>query len=172
MSGTDPYVLIQGPAWGDARFYGEWLLGAGKAQAYWREAYTDLDFKKKIDRICLVYIPDFEIAASIMVMKLREYGTTFLIELHGEDGDDFAMMAEMGFFTEKNALYQMTLPYSLTLEKVKASVSALAATEDAEFILHPEYLVTPISLSEATTLQNRLRAVNDFQSNTNCLGRA
>jgi hypothetical protein len=45
MSGTDPYVLIQGPAWGDARFYGEWLLGAGKAQAYWREAYTDLDFK-------------------------------------------------------------------------------------------------------------------------------
>jgi hypothetical protein len=76
MSGTDPYVLIQGPAWGDARFYGEWLLGAGKAQAYWREAYTDLDFKKKIDRICLIYIPDFGIAASIMVMKLREYRTT------------------------------------------------------------------------------------------------
>jgi hypothetical protein len=70
MAGADPYVLIQGPDWGDARFYGEWLLGAGKAQAYWREAYTDLDFKKKIDRICLVYIPDFGIAASIMVMKL------------------------------------------------------------------------------------------------------
>ena len=105
MPGTDPYVLIQGPAWGDARFYGEWLLGAGKAQAYWREAYTDLDFKKKIDRICLVYIPDFGIAASIMVMKLREYRTTFLIEIHSEDGDDFAMMAEMGFFTQSKALY-------------------------------------------------------------------
>ena len=172
MSGTDPYVLIQGPAWGDARFYGEWLLGAGKAQAYWREAYTDLDFKKKIDRICLVYIPDFGIAASIMIMKLREYRTTFLIEIHSEDGDDFAMMAEMGFFTQSKALYQMALPSSLTLEKVKASISKFAATEDSEFILHPEYLVTPMSLSDATTLQNRLRAIDDFQSNPNCPGRA
>jgi hypothetical protein len=157
---------------GDARFYGEWLLGAGEAQAYWREAYTDLDFKKKIDRICLAYIPDFGIAASILLMKLREYRTTFLIELHSEDGDDFAMMAEMGFFTQKNALYQMTLPSSLTLRKVKTSISKFASTEDAEFILHPEYLVTSMSLSEATTLQNRLRAIDDFQSNPNCPGRA
>ena len=91
---------------------------------------------------------------------------------YGEDGHDFAMMAEMGFFTQKNALYQMTLPPSLTLEKVKASISKFAATEDAEFILHAEYLVTPMTLSEATTLQNRLRAVSDFRDDTNCLGRA
>jgi hypothetical protein len=104
--------------------------------------------------------------------SVREYRTTFLIELYSEDGDDFAMMAEMGFFTPKNALYQMTLPSSLTLRKVKASISKFAATEDAEFILHPEYLVTPMSLSEATTLQNRLRAIDDFQSNPNCPGRA
>jgi hypothetical protein len=172
MAGTDPHVLIQGPSWGDARFYGEWLMAAGKAHAYWREAYTDQDFKKRIDHICSAYIPDFGIGATILLMKLREHLTTFLIELHGEDGNDFAMMADMGFFTQKNAFYQMTLPPSLTLERVKASISKFAATEDAEFILHPEYLVSPMSFSEAKKLQNQLRAISNFQSDTNCLGRA
>ena len=82
------------------------------------------------------------------------------------------MMAEMRFFTQKNALYQMTLPSSLTLEKVKASISNFAATEDVEFILHPEYLVISMSLSEAMAVQYRLRAISNFQSNTNCPGRA
>ena len=36
MEGSDPYVLVQGPAWGDAQFYGEWLLAAAKAEAYWK----------------------------------------------------------------------------------------------------------------------------------------
>ena len=31
MERTDPCVLVQGPAWGDAQFYGDWLLAAGKA---------------------------------------------------------------------------------------------------------------------------------------------
>jgi hypothetical protein len=172
MAGTDPHVLIQGPSWGDARFYGEWLMAAGKAHAYWREAYTDQDFKKRIDHICSAYIPDFGIAATIFLMKLRDYRTIFLIELNGEDGGDFAMMAEMGFFTQKNTVYQMTLPHSLTPKKVKTSISKFAATEDAEFILHPEYLVTPMTLAEATTLQNRLRAVSDFRNDTDCQGRA
>jgi hypothetical protein len=33
MERTDPYILVQGPAWGDAQFYGEWLLAAAKAEA-------------------------------------------------------------------------------------------------------------------------------------------
>ena len=172
MAGTNPYVLIQGPAWGDARFYGEWLLAAGKAQAYWREAYTDQDFKKKIDRICLAYIPDFGIAAARMIMRLLDHWTTFLIELNSEDGDDFVMMAEMGFFAHRNPSYQMTLPYLLTSEKVKAAIFRYAKAEDDEFMLHPEYLVTPMPLSEATTLQHRLRAINDFNHCSNCSGRA
>ena len=172
MERTDPYILVQGPAWGDAQFYGEWLLAAAKAEAFWKEAYADEDFKQQIDRVCTAYIPDFGIAATVMIMQLKEYRTTFLIELNSEDGDDFAMMAEMGFFAQRNALYQMTLPSSLTLEKVKAAIFKFAKTEDDEFMLHPEYLVTPIPLSEATTLQHRLRAINDFDHYSDCFGRA
>jgi hypothetical protein len=167
-----PYVLVQGPAWGDAQFYGQWLLAAGKAEAFWKEAYADQDFKQQIDRVCDAYNPDFGIAATVMIMQLREYRTTLLLELNSEDGDDFAMMAEMGFFAHGNALYQMTLPSSLTLEKVKAAIFKFAKTEDDEFTLHPEYLVTAMPLSEATTLQNRLRAITDFHDNINCSGRA
>jgi hypothetical protein len=65
-------------------------------------------------------------------------------------------MAEMGFFAHRNPSYQMTLPYLLTSEKVKAAIFRYAKTEDEEFMLHPEYLVTPMPFSEATTLQHRL----------------
>jgi hypothetical protein len=172
MERTDPYVLVQGPAWGDAQFYGEWLLAAAKAEAYWKEAYADEDFKQQIDRVCVVYIPDFGIAATRMIMQLMAYRTTFLIELNSEDGDDFAMMVEMGFFARSNPSYQMTLPGLLTSERVKAAIFKFAKTEDDEFALHPEYLVTAMPLSEATALQNRLRAIHDFHDSISCSGRA
>lgn len=172
MKRTDPYILVQGPAWGDAQFYGRWLQAAANAEAFWKEAYADEHFKQQIDRVCTAYIPDFGIAATVMIMQLKGCRTTFLIELNSEDGDDFAMMAEMGFFAQRNALYQMTLPSSLTLEKVKAAIFKYAKTEDDEFMLHPEHLVTAMPLSEATTLQHRLRAINDFDHYSNCSGRA
>jgi hypothetical protein len=172
MKRTDPYILVQGPAWGDAQFYGQWLQAAANAEAFWKDAYADEDFKRQVDHVCDAYIPDFGIAATAMIMQLKEYRTTCLIELNSEDGNDIAMMTEMGFFAHRNPSYQMTLPRFLTLEKVKAAIFKYAKTEDDEFMLHPEYLVTAMPLSEATTLQNRLRAINDFHDNANCSGRA
>jgi hypothetical protein len=172
MKRTDPYILVQGPAWGDARFYGQWLQAAANAEVFWKEACADEDFKRQVDHVRDVYIPDFGIAAAVMIMHLKEYRTTFLIELNSEDGNDFAMMTEMGFFVHRNPSYQMTLPRFLTLEKVKAAIFRYAETEDDEYMLHPEYLVTSMPLSEATTLQHRLRAIGDFDHYSNCSGRA
>ena len=70
MKRTDPYILVQGPAWGDARFYGQWLQAAANAEAFWKEAYADEDFKQQIDRVCTSCIPDFGIAATIVIMQL------------------------------------------------------------------------------------------------------
>jgi hypothetical protein len=94
-----------------------------------------------------------------------------LIELNSEDGNDLAMMAEMGFFALRKSSYQMTVPRLLTLEKVKAAICKYAKTEDDEFTLHPEYLVTPMPFSEATILQHRLQTINDFDHYSNCSGR-
>jgi hypothetical protein len=172
MERTDPYIVVQGPVWGEARFYGQWLQAAANAEAFWKEAYADEDFKRHVDRVCTSYLPDFGIAATVVIMQLRECRTTLLIELDSEEGDHFAMMAEMGFFAHRNPSYQMTLPRLLTLEKVKAAISKYAKTEDDEFMLHPEHLVNPIPFSEATILQHRLRAINDFDHYSNCSGHA
>ena len=93
----NPCVLIEGPSWGDAEFYGKWLLTAARAQTYLKEACKDSDFEKQVERVFVVYIPDFGIAASAMLMQLEEYRTTFVLDLHSEDGDDFAVMVTMGF---------------------------------------------------------------------------
>jgi hypothetical protein len=172
MERTDPYIVVQGPVWGEARFYGQWLQAAANAEAFWKEAYADEDFKRHVDRVCTSYLPDFGIAATVVIMQLRECRTTLLIELDSIEGDDFTMMAEMGFFAHSNPFYQMTLPRLLTLEKVKAAIFKYAKTEDNEFMLHPEYLVTAMPLSEATMLQYRLRAINDFDQHSNCSGQA
>jgi hypothetical protein len=59
MERSEPYVLVQGPAWGDARFYGQWLQAAANAEAFWKEAYADRDFKLQVNYVCDAYIPDF-----------------------------------------------------------------------------------------------------------------
>jgi hypothetical protein len=40
-----PYILIEGPRWGDAQFCAEWLLSAAKANEFWRKALNDPNFR-------------------------------------------------------------------------------------------------------------------------------
>jgi hypothetical protein len=162
---TDPCVLVQGAKCGDAQFYGEWLLAAGKAEAFWKEAYADQDFQKEIDRVCVYHMPDFGTAATALTMRLRK-NRTIVLEMNGALGDDFAIMAAMGFFLQKDSIYQMSLPSSPTSEEVRAAILKYAKTEDSEFIPHPEYMVTTLPFSEATVLQNRLRRI-DWLHNAN-----
>jgi hypothetical protein len=110
MERTDPYLLVQGPAWGDVQFYGQWLLTAGEAEAFWKQAYADKQFEKQIESVCVCYIPDFGITATSVMKRLMEHRAMFLLDLNSEDGEDFTMMAEMGFFAQRNQVYQMTLP--------------------------------------------------------------
>jgi hypothetical protein len=92
------YVIVEGPSWGDARFYGGWLLKASKAEALWRQARNSPNFKDTVEWLTAAFFPDFGIAATIMLTYLRQNFFSFTIPLHGEEGTEFAMMAEMGFF--------------------------------------------------------------------------
>jgi hypothetical protein len=158
MGNTDLCVLVEGPAWGDAKFYGEWLLAAAKAESLWKEALGDQDFGKKAETVSFRSIPNFGIAATMMLMRLKSHWTRFVIDIDSEEGEDLAMMFGMGFFVRTHQSYQMTLPSCLTAEKVRAAVVKYAETEDVEHVLHPEYLVTAMPFAEATA--RRLRAVD------------
>ncbi len=61
----------------------------------------------------------------------------------------------MGFFAQNGPFYRMTFPGALT------KVFNFAKTEDDEYVLHPERLISTLPFSEATALQNRLRAIDD-----------
>jgi hypothetical protein len=65
MEGSDRYVLVQGPAWGDAHFYGDWLLAAATTEVYRKESCTDENFKRLMDRVCVAHVPDFGVAATV-----------------------------------------------------------------------------------------------------------
>ena len=171
IQSSNPCVLIEGPSWGNAEFYGKWLLAAAQAETFWKEARKDSDFKKQVERVSVAYIPDFGIAASIMLMQLEEYRTTFVLDLDSEDGNDFAMMVTMGFFAPYNDRYRMTIPFELSVTKVKAAVLKYTETEDEEYVLHPEYFVNTMSVPEARAWQNRLRALDQFCEDSNVRGR-
>jgi hypothetical protein len=172
IDGNNPCVLIRGPTWGDAEFYGKWLIAAAQAEAFWKQACKDLDFEKQVQRVCLAYIPDFGISASEIIMRLEECKTTLVLDLYSEGGDDFVMMVTMGFFVPANQSYRMAIPLDLTAAKVRKAVLKYAQTEDEEYMLHPEYLVTTMSFSEARAWQNRLQAVDQFCNSSNVLGHA
>jgi hypothetical protein len=171
--GNDPCVLIKGPNWGDAEFYGKWLLAAAQAETFWKEACKDPGFEKQVKRVIYDFcIPDFGISASLMVMRLEEYMTTFVLDLESEESGAFVMMFTMGFFATSNPGYRMAIPSDLTVAKVKGAALKYAETEDEEYVLHPEYLVNTMSFPDARAWQNRLRAVDRFCDSSNVLGRA
>jgi hypothetical protein len=158
-----PCALIEGPSWGDAEFYGRWLLAAARAEAFWNKSYKDSEFKKQVDRVWLAYIPHFGISATLIIAELKQYKTTLTIDLNTEQGESFAMMVAMGFFTFSAPRYQMTIPFHLTEMKVKQAILDFVGTEDAECMFHPEHLVSAISFAEARAWQDRMRAIDGFR---------
>jgi hypothetical protein len=158
METDGSWVLVEGPAWGDAQFYGEWLLAAAKAQVLWRTALEDQEFATQVERARIVYEPDFGITATIMLMNLRAHWTSFVLDLQSEDGEDFAMMFSMGFFVQCDGTCRMAIPALLTLDALKGAILTFARTEDSEYFLHPEHLVTCMSAAAAKVLQEQINA--------------
>ena len=66
----------------------------------------------------------------------------------------------------------MVLPIELTAAKVREAVLKYAKTEDEDFMLHPERIVTAtMSFSEVRAWQDRLRAIDEFHGNFRPSGR-
>lgn len=154
--------LVRGPSWGDAEFYGTWLLAASRAEKFWREAREDPEFLKKVVSVTLGYYPNFSIAASLMIMQLKKFRNSLIVRVDDAYSEHFAMMAAMGFFRTVDHHHQMSLPKCLRPIDIRRAVLQYAETEDEEFMLHPEYLVAAMPLAEARTHQIRLCALDEF----------
>src|SRR5262249_23143367 len=151
------FVLVEGPRWGDAEFYGNWLLAAAKANELLQQARRqDPEFHKAIDTLELLRCLDFGIMGTVFVSQFTDKDfDTFVLDHGSEDLIDFALMADMGFFTLTGDHYQMTLPQKLDLDTVKQAHLKLARTEDEEWI-HPEWFLTDLPYSQVKRYQRLL----------------
>ncbi len=155
-------ILIEGPGWNDSEFYGKWLLAAAYAQRLWTEAIeSDREFRAQIERLELVGRVQFGTDAFKLIGKLAEEVRTLIVHADSDLGDSVAMMALMGFFVLTGERYQMALPTHLTSASVRAAGVKLAETEDAEYEIHPEYLVRTMPLAAAKSWQRRLQKMDE-----------
>src|SRR5712692_335226 len=118
----EPCVLIEGPRWGDAEFFGRWLLAADKANKLWNEAAKDPTFDKQVERLQVVYKLDLCMAALALLLELHEHFVAFPLRLDSEEGELFAILAEMGFFALTGERYQMVIPRRLNIARVKRAL--------------------------------------------------
>jgi hypothetical protein len=154
-------ILVEGPAWGDARFYGNWLLSAATANELMLSLKeNDSEFRCATDAIETIFCLDYGIAATVFLRRLADTAyETFILDPTLEELIDFVLMAEMGFFSLTGERYQMTSPSNVDVSKVKQAHIKLAETEDEEWI-HPERLVVDMPYSRATMFQQRLGKMN------------
>jgi hypothetical protein len=72
------WVLVEGPAPGDAQFLGRWLLAAARADELLRELFEqDPEFKRSVARIELLYAFAFPPAATKFIQLLMKDLTSF-----------------------------------------------------------------------------------------------
>jgi hypothetical protein len=161
---SEPRILVEGPTWGDAEFYGQWLLSAAKANRLLQQAKRDdPEFRRAIDTLEMCQCLDFGITGTVFVSKLadKEFDT-FVIDPSSADIIEFVLMVEMGFFVLTGDRYQMALPPDLDMDGVKQAHLKLAETEDKDWI-HPEQLIVDMPYSKAEQYQRLLRNMNQDQ---------
>ena len=162
---SEPCILVEGPEWGDAEFYGKWLLKAANAEALWKEALNDPSFWRQVNRLWVAFIPNFGMFATDILSRLRTNFVSFALGLDtstdGELVEEFVMMAKMGFLILTGRRYQIAIPEQMNMDTVKRAALMFAKTEDEESYLHPEYLVATMPYAEAKAWQERLRKMDD-----------
>lgn len=65
-------------------------------------------------------------------------------------------MATIGFYRLTGDRYQMTIPEGISGSRIEAALLTVAATEDKDYYLHPEYLATCLSKRDAEMWQTKL----------------
>ena len=152
-------VLVEGPAWGDADFCGRWLRAAAKADTLLSKArMRDPDFGMIISDLEFSRLFNYGIMSIVFLGAFTDkHFYTFTINTDDEDLIEFAVMAEMGFFTLTGDRYQVTIPEKLNLKIVVTAHLKLATTDDLED------LVVAMPSSKAAWLQRSLSAIDQAQ---------
>jgi hypothetical protein len=109
-----------------------------EGQALWKNALKFPDFEKRMDLMTVLYLPDFELSASLFLFQLENNLVSFTIRLFGNDSNSaaevnqFAFMTQMGFFLLTDQRYQMVVPTRMNMSIIKSAALKFAKTEDED----------------------------------------
>lgn len=161
-----PHIVIEMPDKLDCRSIGTWLLKAAEAQSFLSESLRDPAFMDSASALCWWCEPGLDCAALEALAALpksdppfHSYKADYVLAVDLEFGEsgmfgtEFAIMVQLGFFLPVGRYYRLTLPESVTLEKVQQAALIVAATakldgdglEDAQ----PERLLQTMPQAEA-----------------------
>jgi hypothetical protein len=152
-------ALAEAPLWGDAKFFGRWLIAAAEAQQALEAALAaDPGLQQR-------FVCDPEIYLGIDAMLYIHYlvGSycSFVIDINGPDADGFFLLAEMGFFAHSGTRYQMTIPESITPKDAAVAIERLMSTEDENGVRRHEDIIKCMPKCEAEQWQRRLDSLSD-----------
>ncbi|MEH2563500.1 hypothetical protein [Bradyrhizobium sp. AZCC 2289] len=151
----DDHVLIEMTSEPDYRFIGSWLMKVAETQTFWSEALRDPYFKSRVFVMCVWAMPHLECAALEILGALKQQDHVIAVDLNGIENQspifstEFAMMVHLGFFVPAGVSYQMTVPESVTLEKVRLAALKVVSTEKDDEGVQPERLLNTLPLAEA-----------------------
>ena len=111
-------------------------------------------------------------ARAEFLMRLGDNQISFVIDFdEGYSVEEFVVMAKMGFFEYRGTGYHFDIPADLDSSRVKAAALRFAQTEDEDYNLHPEYVVSWMRLPDALQCQWRHHALYDFERHTPVRGK-
>jgi hypothetical protein len=156
------FILAEGPRRSDAGFARQWLLSAieadGLLQPYLSE---NPGFHVSIVRLECPYKIEFGPSAMAFIgMWQSENGSFSLDILDPEWSEIFCIMARLGFFKQTGRRYQMTIPNTVEIDRIKEELLRLTATQDSDYRLHPEELLTTMSQQQAIDWKRKLKRMN------------
>ncbi|MGY3239954.1 hypothetical protein ACVMAJ_006844 [Bradyrhizobium sp. USDA 4448] len=151
------WVVIEGPGPGDAEFLGRWLLAATVADRTLEEQFIKKPtLREQIATLEIIRFVSFSPAATRATRLLMTNLCCFSLDARDEWGELFVIMAQIGFYRLTGDRYQMTIPQDISGSRIESGLLALAATEDKQYNLHPEYLVTCLSKRDAEIWEIKL----------------
>jgi hypothetical protein len=158
------WSLVEGPGPGDAEFAAQWLQSALEADRVLQKEFSEHPgFRPTIERLEFVGFVEFAPSAMAFIAMWLEDVSTFKLDLRSELAEIFVTMADVGFFTQTGDRYQMTIPKTLRIKTIRDSLLRLAATEDVQYCLHPEWLLATMTDQAASDWQGRLNGLGWMQ---------
>lgn len=151
LSEKVPFVVVECPSKGDAKFASRWLARANEADRILaRHRQADPDFERVIKRLGVPYDVDFSWPALAFVSLWLNGGPAYSLSLFDSEwAEAFTYFQGAGFFTQKGPHYEMTLPGKLSPQTIADALLRLAKTEDDDYYLHPEHLLTTMAGEDA-----------------------